>query len=106
MADGMSIPGISRSEFVALAAILMAVDALAIDIMLPALPDMGRSLMVCGANDRLLVLTAFRVGFGLPQLFFGPLTDRFGRRPPILLGLAVYVLAALLAAPRPSCAGF
>ena len=104
MADGAPAPGISRKEFVALAALLMAVDALAIDIMLPALPDMGRSLMVADANDRSLVLTAFLVGFGLPQLFFGPLTDRFGRRPPILLGLAVYVITALLATLAPTFA--
>jgi MFS transporter, DHA1 family, multidrug resistance protein len=88
---------ISRAEFVALIAALMAVDALAIDIMLPALPNMGDSLGVANANDRSLVLTAFLLGFGLPQLVFGPLTDRFGRRAPILIGLTVYVFTALSA---------
>jgi MFS transporter, DHA1 family, multidrug resistance protein len=43
------------------------------------------------------VLTAFLLGFSLPQLVFGPLTDRFGRRAPILIGLTVYVLTALSA---------
>src|SRR5207249_2630609 len=81
---------ISRAEFVALIAALMAVDALAIDIMLPALPDIGDALMVANANDRSLVMTAFLIGFGLPQLVFGPLTDRFGRRAPILIGMATY----------------
>ena len=73
---------ISRAEFVALIAALMAVDALAIDIMLPALPNMGDALGVANANDRSLVLTAFLLGFGLPQLVFGPLSDRLavGRR--------------------------
>ena len=71
---------ISRGEFVALAAAIMAVDALAIDIMLPALPNIGEAFLVADANDRSLVLTAFMLGFGLPQLFFGPITDRFGRR--------------------------
>ena len=95
---------ISRTEFVALVAALMAVDALAIDIMLPALPNMGDALMVANANDRSLVLTAFLLGFGLPQLVFGPLTDRFGRRAPILIGLAVYVFTALSAPLAPSFA--
>ena len=82
----------------------MAVDALAIDIMLPALPNMGDALMVANANDRSLVLTAFLLGFGLPQLVFGPLTDRFGRRAPILIGLAIYVFTALSAPLAPSFA--
>ena len=95
---------ISRAEFVALIAALMAVDALAIDIMLPALPNMGDALGVANANDRSLVLTTFLLGFGLPQLVFGPLTDRFGRRAPILIGLAVYALTALSAPLAPSFA--
>ena len=72
--------------------------------MLPALPNMGDALGVANANDRSLVLTAFLLGFGLPQLIFGPLTDRFGRRAPILIGLAVYALAALAAPLAPSFA--
>jgi MFS transporter, DHA1 family, multidrug resistance protein len=95
---------ISRAEFVALIAALMAVDALAIDIMLPALPNMGDALGVANATDRSLVLTTFLLGFGLPQLVFGPLTDRFGRRAPILIGLAVYALTALSAPLAPSFA--
>ena len=95
---------ISRAEFVALIAALMTVDALAIDIMLPALPNMGDALGVANANDRSLVLTAFLLGFGLPQLVFGPLTDRFGRRAPILIGLAAYVFTALSAPLAPSFA--
>jgi MFS transporter, DHA1 family, multidrug resistance protein len=95
---------ISRREFVALAAAVMAVDALAIDIMLPALPNIGEAFSVADANDRSLVLTAFMLGFGLPQLFFGPVTDRFGRRMPVLIGLAAYVVTALLAPLMPSFA--
>lgn len=84
-----------RTEFIALVAALMAIEALAIDIMLPALPDMGIDFNVANPNDRSLVLTIFLIGFGLPQVVFGPLSDRFGRRPPILIGLAVYILCAL-----------
>jgi DHA1 family bicyclomycin/chloramphenicol resistance-like MFS transporter len=95
---------VSRAEFVGLVAALMAVDALAIDIMLPALPNIGDALMVANANDRSLVLTAFLLGFGLPQLVFGPLTDRFGRRAPILIGLSMYAFTALSAPLAPSFA--
>jgi DHA1 family bicyclomycin/chloramphenicol resistance-like MFS transporter len=95
---------ISRREFVALAAAVMAVDALAIDIMLPALPNIGEAFSVANPNDRSLVLTAFMLGFGLPQLFFGPVTDRFGRRMPVLIGLAAYVATALLAPLSPTFA--
>ena len=88
-------PVLSRKEFVAIVAALMAVDALAIDIMLPALPDIGAAFHVVNPNDRSLVLTWFLIGFGLPQFVFGPLADRYGRRPPILIGLAAYVVCVL-----------
>jgi MFS family permease len=60
------------------------VEALSGDIMLPALPDIGEAFAVANPNDRSLVLMTFGLGFGLAQPFFGPLSDRFGRRPPIL----------------------
>ncbi|MDQ2634661.1 MAG: multidrug effflux MFS transporter [Pseudomonadota bacterium] len=91
-----------RWEFIALAAALMALNALAIDIMLPALQQIGASLGVEDENHRQYVITAYIAGFGIAQLFFGPLSDRFGRRLPLLLGLAVYVAAAIGAAFAPS----
>ncbi|MCV0397115.1 MAG: multidrug effflux MFS transporter [Rhizobiaceae bacterium] len=93
---------IPRWEFIALAAALMALNALAIDVMLPAMQQIGESLGVADENSRQLVITAYIVGFGGGQLFFGPVSDRLGRRGPLLLGLAVYVLAALGAAFAPS----
>jgi DHA1 family bicyclomycin/chloramphenicol resistance-like MFS transporter len=93
---------IPRWEFIALAAALMALNALAIDIMLPGLQQIGASLGVENENHRQYVITAYIAGFGVAQLFFGPLSDRFGRRPPLLAGLAVYVVAALGAAFAPS----
>ena len=86
---------LSRKEFVAIVAALMAIEALAIDIMLPALPDIGAAFQVVDPNDRSLVLTVFLIGFGLPQVVFGPLSDRYGRRQPILIGLGVYIACAL-----------
>jgi DHA1 family bicyclomycin/chloramphenicol resistance-like MFS transporter len=90
-------PNPGQNEFVAIVAVLMAVESFALDIMLPALPNIGAAFRVADPNDRSLVLTLFLVGFGLPQIVFGPLSDHVGRRPPLLIGLAVYVAAALAA---------
>ena len=93
----MDTRDISRGEFVALVASYTAINAAAIDVMLPALPFMGEAFQVADANDRSLVLTVFLVGLGLPQLIVGPVTDRFGRRAPLLIGLAIYTIAAFAA---------
>jgi DHA1 family bicyclomycin/chloramphenicol resistance-like MFS transporter len=95
---------VSRPEFIALIAGLMALNALAIDVMLPALPYMGEALGVMNENDRHFVLTAYMLGFGLAQLAFGPLSDRFGRRAPLLVGMVVYILAAFAAVFSPNLA--
>lgn len=92
---------LSRPEFIALVAGLMALNALAIDVMLPALPYMGEALGVANENERQFVIGAYMVGFGLAQLAFGPLTDRFGRRGPLLVGLAIYVVCAFAATFAP-----
>src|SRR3954463_3286591 len=68
-------------EMTALLAGLMALNAFAIDAMIPALPDIGRSLHVARENDRQLVVIAYFIGFASSQLFWGPLADRFGRKP-------------------------
>ncbi|TKT76903.1 multidrug effflux MFS transporter [Aquamicrobium sp. LC103] len=93
---------IPKYEFIALTAALMALNALAIDIMLPALQQIGGSLGVADENSRQYVITAYVTGFGLAQLFFGPLSDRFGRRRPLLAGIVVYVVAAFACALSPS----
>ncbi len=80
----------------------MALNALAIDIMLPGLQQIGASLGVENENHRQYVITAYILGFGGAQLVFGPLSDHFGRRGPLLVGLAIYVAAAFAAAFAPS----
>jgi DHA1 family bicyclomycin/chloramphenicol resistance-like MFS transporter len=95
----LSIP---RWEFITLAAALMALNALAIDIMLPGLQQIGASLGVENENHRQYVITAYISGFGLAQLAYGPISDRFGRRAPLLIGLAIYVIAAFAASFAPS----
>lgn len=91
-------PPLGFAEFVALVAALMALTALGIDAMLPALPAIGGALHVATPNERQFVIGAFLLGFGLAQLVHGPLADRFGRRPVLIAALACYVLANLAAA--------
>jgi DHA1 family bicyclomycin/chloramphenicol resistance-like MFS transporter len=93
---------IPRWEFIAMAAGLMALNALAIDVMLPGLQQIGASLGVENENHRQYVITAYILGFGGAQLVFGPVSDHFGRRGPLLVGLAIYVAAAFAASFAPS----
>ncbi|MCQ0987387.1 multidrug effflux MFS transporter [Jiella marina] len=90
--------GLPYWELVLMVACLMALNAAAIDIFIPALQDIGAALQVDDANTRQFVISAYLLGFGGGQIFYGPLSDRFGRRPILLFGLAVYVLAAGVAA--------
>ena len=91
------IPGrMGAKEVVALLAGLMALNAFAIDAMIPALPDIGRDLGVSDDNRRQLVVVAYMLGFGSTQLLWGPLADRFGRKPVLAVGVALYTLFAIL----------
>ena len=90
--------GMSFRSFVALMAALMAANALAIDSMLPALPQMADALGIAGANERQWIITSYLLGFGTAQIVYGTLADRFGRRPVLLFGLVVYVAASIAAA--------
>src|SRR5690606_36012953 len=79
--DEQRLEGPGMREFIAMMAALMASNAVAVDAMLPALPEIGASVGVAEENQRQLVVTFYLVGLGLAQLFYGPLSDRFGRRP-------------------------
>lgn len=88
-------PGIPFAEFVVMIAALMALNALAMDVMLPALPEIGASLNILHENDRQQVLIAYLIGFGGAQLFYGPITDAYGRRKVLLAGLGLYAIASV-----------
>ena len=90
--------GPGRREFVLLIAALMASNAFGIDAMLPALPAIGEALDVTEENRRQLVITFYMLGFGVAQLAYGPLADRFGRRRLLAGCMIAYAGFALLCA--------
>lgn len=85
-------------EFVGLMAAIMALQALAIDVMLPALGLMSHDLGVTDPNERQLVIGIFLICAGLGSLFPGSLGDRFGRRPVVLTSLGIYMAVSLASA--------
>ncbi len=89
-------------EFVIVIASIMALNPLAMDMMLPALPDIGSAFRIPVANHLQLVLSIFLIGFGAGQFIMGPLSDRFGRRAVLLGGMTVYAVASVLAIAAPT----
>jgi DHA1 family bicyclomycin/chloramphenicol resistance-like MFS transporter len=88
---------IHPAEFVTLAAMLMALAALGMDTMLVALPDIARTFSVPDENDRQLVVTTYLLGMAAGQPFYGPLSDRFGRKPILAAGIVLFILGSLWA---------
>jgi DHA1 family bicyclomycin/chloramphenicol resistance-like MFS transporter len=74
-------------------AVLLAFASISTDLFLPALPTMQVALH---ANDGVLefAISGYLLGFGLGQLFWGPVSDRFGRRGPVILGVLVFVIGS------------
>src|SRR5437868_10885311 len=89
-------------EFVVIIASIMALNPLAMDMMLPALPNIASAFHLTDANRPQMVLSTFIIGFGVGQFVMGPLSDRFGRRPVLLGGMVVYGIASLLAIAAPT----
>jgi DHA1 family bicyclomycin/chloramphenicol resistance-like MFS transporter len=88
------------ARVVAVLGALSAFGPISIDFYLPGLPQLT-SDFDAPASAGQLTLTACLLGLAVGQLVFGPLTDRFGRRPPLLAGLAVYLLASVACAAAP-----
>jgi len=90
-------PALPFFEFVLLIAVMFAMIAFGIDSMLPAFPAIARDLGLTDVNQAQLVIMAFFLGTGIGQLVMGPLSDALGRKPVILGGLVLYMLACLVA---------
>jgi len=99
--DSMDLP-IPFWEFVAMMAAVFGLQALGIDIMLPALPLIAEEFHTVNPNDQQLVVFAFVLGFGFPQLVFGPISDRFGRKILLQFSLVGYFLTSFLCMIAPS----
>jgi DHA1 family bicyclomycin/chloramphenicol resistance-like MFS transporter len=97
MSEKREAVNIGFREFVALTAAMMSTQAIAIDAMLPAFPVIVSALHIANENHVQWVITAYMSGLGCGQLFWGLISDRFGRRPILLIGLSLYVAAALAA---------
>ena len=83
--------------FVVTLGALAAVSATTVDVCLPAQPEIARAYGAAPAAGAALV-SAYLVGYGPGQLLWGPLADRFGRRPPLFLSLAGFILASAVCA--------
>lgn len=86
----------SFAEFVIIISMMMSLTALSIDAMLPALPQIGSDLNVTNPNDRQLVISIIFLGQAVGQLFFGPLSDKTGRKPAIYAGYALFMTGSLV----------
>lgn len=93
---------LGRRESVVLLAALMSLNAIGIDAMVPALPQIVHSLGVSSANEQQLVIISYMLGFGAGQLVWGPLADRFGRRPLLVAGLLSFALFSFSCAVAPT----
>lgn len=89
-------------EFVGMVACMIALNALAIDVMLPALGVIGEHFELQNPNHQQFILYAYIAGFGAPQLIFGPISDRFGRKGLLNICLIGYAAMGVLCMIAPS----
>lgn len=92
----------SFAEFVAIISFTMGLMSLSIDNLLPAFGAIQASFGIADANEMQLLITAYMVAFALMQIFYGPLSDIIGRRPALMIGLAVYCVGTVIAIFAPS----
>ena len=88
---------LGRFEFVAMIAMMFATIAFSMDAMLPALPEIAAELAPDMVVRAPLILTAFFLGMGGGTFLAGPLSDAYGRRRIVFLGIAIYIVAAAAA---------
>lgn len=85
-----------RFEFIVLMAALMSMVALSIDAMLPALGIIGQDLNVANANDSQLIISSVFLGMAFGLIIYGPISDSFGRKKAIYLGVGIFLIGCLI----------
>ncbi|MGJ8732554.1 MAG: multidrug effflux MFS transporter [Cellulophaga sp.] len=83
-------------EFVALMASLMSIVALTIDALLPAISHIGEAIHSLDPTKNQMLITMIFLGLGVGQLFFGPLSDSYGRKPIVYAGFTIFTLASIV----------
>jgi len=101
-AGAPAAPVMGAGEFVAFVAVGLVVGAITVDLMLPALHAIGNEFGLAHANLSQAVIAVLLFGVGPAQLLFGPLSDRYGRRPMFLLGLLIFLGGSVIAALAPT----
>lgn len=89
-------------EFIALMASLMSIVALSIDTLLPAIPNIGETIKSYDSAEHQLFITMIFLGLGVGQLFFGPLSDQYGRKPMVYAGFVVFAVASVICLVAPN----
>jgi DHA1 family bicyclomycin/chloramphenicol resistance-like MFS transporter len=92
--DATQSPGMSPVLIIVVLSLLLGLQPVTTDLYLPALPALTTALGASMVQAQ-LTLTALLLSFGFSQMVWGPLSDRFGRRPILLWGLSAYVLASV-----------
>jgi DHA1 family bicyclomycin/chloramphenicol resistance-like MFS transporter len=96
-------PQLRNGELLAMLSLIMALMAMAIDLMLSAFDEMRATFgLDPTSNDVAGVVTVFFMGFAVAQFVYGPLTDRFGRKRILAVSIAIYVVGAVASALAPS----
>jgi DHA1 family bicyclomycin/chloramphenicol resistance-like MFS transporter len=94
---------LGRTELLALISAIMALTAVAIDLMLPAFDDIRDTFNLAdGSADTGQIVTVYFLGLAVAQVFYGPLADRFGRKPTLYLGIGIYIVGAMGSALAPT----
>jgi DHA1 family bicyclomycin/chloramphenicol resistance-like MFS transporter len=92
----MNIARSNQKEFIILMAMLMSMVALTIDAMLPALLQISTSLNAESINDGQLIVGTVFLGMALGQMIYGPMSDAYGRKPAIYLGIIIFLVGDII----------